>query len=72
MSVSLEHTEAIAMSKKQIQPGETVPLKLTVAERKLIREDLLCLDGNYDQVIREGISTTLLSTRSWRSAAQFA
>ncbi len=38
---------------KQIQPGEKVPLKLTVTERKLVLEDLMCLDDEYEQIIRE-------------------
>jgi len=40
-------------TKKQIQPGEKVPLKLTATERKLVLEDLMCLDDNYEQIIRE-------------------
>ena len=40
-------------AKKQIQPGEKVPLKLTATERKLVLEDLMCLDEDYEQIIRE-------------------
>jgi hypothetical protein len=40
------------MWKKQIQPGEKVPLKLTATERKLVLEDLMCLDQDYEQIIR--------------------
>ena len=40
-------------TRKQIQPGEKVPLKLTAAERKLALEDLLCLDDDYEQIIRD-------------------
>ena len=40
-------------TKKQIQPGEKVPLKLTVTERKLVLEDVTCLDTNYEQIIRD-------------------
>jgi len=40
-------------TKKQIQPGEKVPLKLTVTERKLILEDLMCLDQDHEQIVRE-------------------
>ena len=40
------------MWKKQMQPGEKVPLKLTATERKLILEDLMCLDQDYEQIIR--------------------
>ena len=39
-------------TKKQIQPGEKVPLKLTAAERKLVLEDLMCLDQDYEQIIQ--------------------
>jgi hypothetical protein len=39
-------------TRKHIQPGEQVPLKLTVAERKLILDDLMCLDKEYEQVVR--------------------
>lgn len=41
------------MRKKQIQPGEKVPLKLTATERKLILKDLMCLDEDYERIIRE-------------------
>lgn len=40
------------MWKKLIQPGEKVPLKLTAAERKLILEDLTCLDRDYEEMVR--------------------
>ena len=40
------------MWKKQIQPGEKVPLKLTATERKLVLE-LMCLDQHYEQIIRD-------------------
>ena len=40
-------------TKKQIQPGEKVPLKLTATERKLVLEDLTCLDPDYQQIIRD-------------------
>jgi hypothetical protein len=39
-------------TRKQIQPGETVPLKLTVTERKLVLEDLMCLDQDYEEIVR--------------------
>lgn len=39
-------------AKKQVQPGETVPLKLTAAERKLVLEGLTCLGQQYEQIIR--------------------
>ena len=39
-------------TKKQIQPGDTVSLKLTAAERKLVLEDLMCLDEDYEQIIQ--------------------
>ncbi|WP_198422262.1 plasmid pRiA4b ORF-3 family protein [Gimesia chilikensis] len=40
-------------TKKQIQPDEKVPLKLTTAERKLILGDLACVDQDYEQIIQE-------------------
>ena len=40
-------------TKKQIQPGEKVPFKLTATERKLVLEDLMCLDQEHEQVIRD-------------------
>ena len=39
-------------TKKQIRPGDKVPLKLTVTERKLVLEELMCLDEDYEQVIQ--------------------
>ncbi len=39
-------------TKKHIKHGERVPLKLTVAQRKLILDDLMCLDKDYEQAIR--------------------
>jgi hypothetical protein len=39
-------------TRKHIQPGDKVPLKLTAAERKLILDDLMCLDKEYEQVVR--------------------
>jgi hypothetical protein len=40
-------------TKKQIQPGEKVPFKLTATERKLVLEGLMCLDQEYEQIIRD-------------------
>ena len=40
-------------TKKHIQPGEKVPIKLTAAERKLVLEDLMCLDEDYEQIIQD-------------------
>ena len=40
-------------TKKQIQPGEKVPFKLTATERKLVLEDRMCLDQEYEQIIRD-------------------
>lgn len=40
-------------TKKQIQPGEKVPLILTAAERKLILGDLPCVDQDYEQIIQD-------------------
>ena len=38
-------------TKKQIQPDEKVPLKLTATERKLVLTDLMSLDEEYEQII---------------------
>ncbi len=38
---------------KHIQPGEKVPLKLTATEWKLVLEDLMRLDQEHEQVIRD-------------------
>ncbi|MCA9235685.1 MAG: plasmid pRiA4b ORF-3 family protein [Planctomycetales bacterium] len=40
-------------AKKQIQPGERVPLKLTATERKLILAGVTCLDPEYEQIIQD-------------------
>lgn len=40
-------------SKKRIQPGDKVPLKLTAAERKFLLEGALILDEAYLQIIRD-------------------
>ena len=40
-------------TKKHIQPGEKVPIKLTAAERKMALEDLMCLDEDYEQIIQD-------------------
>ncbi len=45
-------------TKKQVQPGEKVPLKLTATERKLVLEELMCLDQDYEQIIRETPTST--------------
>jgi hypothetical protein len=39
--------------RKQIQPGEKLPLKLTAAERALLLAELLCLDPAIEQVIKD-------------------
>lgn len=39
--------------RKQVKPGTKVGLKLTAVERKLILQDLMCLDDRYAQTIRE-------------------
>ena len=39
-------------ARKHIQPGEKVSLKLAAAERRLILEDLVLLDDEYEQIIR--------------------
>lgn len=38
-------------TRKQIQPNEKVPLKLTATERKLILNDVTCLGRDYEQII---------------------
>ncbi len=40
-------------TKKQVQPGEKLPLKLTAAERKLVLEGLTCLDQEAEQIVRD-------------------
>ena len=37
---------------KYFQPDEKVALKLTPSERKLVLEGLLCLDEEYEQIVR--------------------
>ena len=51
-------------AKKQIQPGEKVPLKLTATERKLVLEDLMCLDEDEDLMCLELESNRLRNFRS--------
>ena len=41
------------MPKKHIQPNETVPLKLTATERKLILETVTFISDEYELLIRE-------------------
>jgi len=52
MTAPKNRKEAVVPAKKQIQPGEKVPLKLNATERKLVVEDLTCLDRNYVEIIR--------------------
>ena len=40
-------------TRKHIEPGTKIGLKLTAAERKLILDDLMCLDDSYAEVIRD-------------------
>jgi hypothetical protein len=40
-------------TRKQIQPGVKVSLKLTATERKMVLEDLMCLDEECEQIIRD-------------------
>ncbi len=40
-------------ARKHIQPGTKIGLKLTAVERKLILNDLMSLDDNYIQVVRD-------------------
>ena len=39
-------------ARKQIQPNEKVPLTLTATERKLVLNDVTCLDQEYEQIIQ--------------------
>lgn len=43
-------------TRKLIRPDDKLPLKLTAAERKLILEELLCLDEEIEQVVRDTAS----------------
>ena len=40
-------------TRKLIHPDDKLSLKLTAAERKLILEELLCLDEELEQVVRD-------------------
>jgi len=40
-------------TRKRIEPGTKIGLKLTAAERKLILDDLMCLDDAYAEVIKD-------------------
>lgn len=40
-------------AKKQVRPDEKLPLKLTAAQRKLVLEDLTCLDREIAQVFQD-------------------
>jgi hypothetical protein len=53
MMASPNCKEAKPMWKKRIQPAEKVPLKLTATERKMILEELMCFDEDYEQIIRD-------------------
>jgi hypothetical protein len=44
-------------NKKHIKPGTKIGLKLTAAERKRILDDVVCLDVDYAQVIRNTPAT---------------
>ena len=47
------NTEETTMpTRKHIEPGTKIGLKLTAAERKLILDDLMCLDDSYAEVIK--------------------
>ena len=39
--------------RKQIKPNEKVGLKLTTAERKLILNDLMCVEAEHIQAIQD-------------------
>jgi hypothetical protein len=51
MTISATCKEAMSMCKKRISPGGKIPFKLTATERKLVLEDLMCLDEEYEQII---------------------
>jgi hypothetical protein len=39
-------------TRKQVRPDEKLPLKLTAAERKLVLDELTCLEQEIEQVVR--------------------
>ncbi len=41
------------MWKKLVKPNEKIGLKLTTAERELVLESVMCLDGDYEEVLRK-------------------
>ena len=41
------------MWKKLVKPNEKIGLKLTAAERELVLESVMCLDGDYEEVLRK-------------------
>lgn len=41
------------MTRKYIRPDQELPLKLTAAERKLILEDVTCIDPDYSALVNE-------------------
>lgn len=41
------------MQKKFIQPGQKLALKLTAAERRLVIDEVMWLDGIYEQIIQD-------------------
>lgn len=43
-------------ARKHIQSGEKVPLKLTVAERTLVLDGLICLDQEIEKIVRNAPS----------------
>ncbi|MEZ6131039.1 MAG: hypothetical protein R3C59_20400 [Planctomycetaceae bacterium] len=43
--------------RKQIEPGEQISLKRTATERKLVPDDVTCLDTCYEQIIRSTLSS---------------
>ena len=49
---ALPSTKTSSMNtKKRIQPGEKVPPKLIASERKIVREETLCLDKKQEPII---------------------
>jgi hypothetical protein len=52
MTASPNRKEAKSMPKRLIEVDEKVPLKLTAGERKLVLEDMICQDQDFEETIR--------------------
>jgi hypothetical protein len=62
------NTEETTMhTRKQIKPNAKVGLKLTAAERKLILDKVMCLNGNYEEIIHATPTSKpiLLTLEEW-------